>query len=45
MNEGHIICEGDPSEVLRDSLVNECYWGKEEMFEEEGQREASLDQN
>ncbi|MDI9595360.1 MAG: ABC transporter ATP-binding protein [Atribacterota bacterium] len=43
MNEGHIICEGGPSEVLRDSLVNECYWGKEETFEVERQSETSFD--
>ncbi len=30
MNEGRIICEGKPHEVLKDSLVNECYWGKQE---------------
>ena len=34
MNEGRIICEGNPSEVLRDPLVSECYWGKKEVFEE-----------
>lgn len=34
MNEGRIICEGKPSEVLADPLVNECYWGKQEAFEE-----------
>ncbi|NLJ49397.1 MAG: ATP-binding cassette domain-containing protein [Candidatus Atribacteria bacterium] len=42
MNEGRLICEGNPSEVLRDPLVNECYWGKEEMLKEEGQSDASL---
>lgn len=30
MNEGKIICEGDPEQVLRDPAVRECYWGKEE---------------
>jgi len=30
MNEGRIICEGDPVHVLSDSAVKECYWGKEE---------------
>ena len=30
MNEGRIICEGDPVHVLSDSAVRECYWGKEE---------------
>ncbi|MEN3184269.1 MAG: ATP-binding cassette domain-containing protein [Atribacterota bacterium] len=34
MNEGRIICEGKPQEVLADPLVNECYWGKEEAVEE-----------
>ncbi|MEW6664446.1 MAG: ATP-binding cassette domain-containing protein [Thermodesulfobacteriota bacterium] len=31
MNEGNFICEGDPNEVLCDSSVRECYWGKGEM--------------
>ncbi|MFB0508770.1 MAG: ABC transporter ATP-binding protein [Thermodesulfobacteriota bacterium] len=30
MNEGKILCEGDPEKVLRDPAVRECYWGKEE---------------
>ena len=29
MNEGRIIAEGDPEEVLRNPDVRECYWGKE----------------
>lgn len=29
MNDGRVICEGPPSEVLGDSRVRECYWGKE----------------
>lgn len=29
MNEGRIICEGDPQKVLCDPSVRECYWGKE----------------
>jgi branched-chain amino acid transport system ATP-binding protein len=29
MNEGSIICEGKPSQVLSDGRVRECYWGKE----------------
>jgi len=29
MNDGYIICEGDPEDVLSDSAVRECYWGKE----------------
>jgi branched-chain amino acid transport system ATP-binding protein len=31
MNEGSIICEGDPANVLCDPSVRECYWGKGEM--------------
>lgn len=30
MNEGRLICEGSPEEVLADEQVRECYWGKEE---------------
>jgi branched-chain amino acid transport system ATP-binding protein len=30
MNEGKIICQGDPGSVLCDSTVRECYWGKAE---------------
>jgi branched-chain amino acid transport system ATP-binding protein len=30
MNEGKILCEGDPEKVLRDPAVRKCYWGKEE---------------
>ena len=29
MNDGYIICEGDPEDVLSDPRVRECYWGKE----------------
>jgi len=29
MNEGKLICEGDPEKVLQDEQVRECYWGKE----------------
>ncbi len=29
MNDGHIICEGEPEDVLSDPGVRECYWGKE----------------
>ncbi|WP_438318803.1 ABC transporter ATP-binding protein [Candidatus Caldatribacterium sp. SIUC1] len=36
MNEGRIICEGNPSEVLTNPLVNECYWGKQETLERAG---------
>jgi branched-chain amino acid transport system ATP-binding protein len=31
MNEGRILCEGDPDKVLCDPAVRECYWGKEEL--------------
>ena len=31
MNEGRFICEGEPEQVLNDSTVRECYWGKEDM--------------
>jgi len=30
MNDGEIICEGEPEKVLSDPAVRECYWGKEE---------------
>jgi branched-chain amino acid transport system ATP-binding protein len=30
MNEGRIICEGLPGDVLCDPKVRECYWGKED---------------
>ncbi|MCU0558646.1 MAG: ABC transporter ATP-binding protein [Desulfobacterales bacterium] len=29
MNEGRLICEGTPEEVLCNPQVRECYWGKE----------------
>jgi ABC-type branched-subunit amino acid transport system ATPase component len=29
MNEGRLICEGAPDQVLSDPMVRECYWGKE----------------
>jgi branched-chain amino acid transport system ATP-binding protein len=29
MNDGHIICEGEPERVLTDPKVRECYWGGE----------------
>lgn len=31
INEGNLVCHGDPNEVIRDPKVRECYWGKEEM--------------
>jgi len=31
MNEGQFICEGDPTHVLNDPSVRECYWGKSEI--------------
>lgn len=30
MNDGELICEGEPEKVLSDPTVRECYWGKEE---------------
>jgi len=29
MNDGQIICEGQPGRVLSDAKVRECYWGRE----------------
>ncbi|RJX35009.1 MAG: ATP-binding cassette domain-containing protein [Desulfarculus sp.] len=29
MNEGSLICEGEPGAVLCDPNVRECYWGRE----------------
>jgi branched-chain amino acid transport system ATP-binding protein len=29
MNEGRLICEGTPDQVLSDPHVRECYWGKD----------------
>jgi branched-chain amino acid transport system ATP-binding protein len=31
LNEGKVICEGDPAQVLSDEAVRECYWGKSEI--------------
>ena len=31
INEGSMICQGDPGQVICDPQVRECYWGKEEM--------------
>jgi len=31
INEGRMICNGDPQKVICDPEVRECYWGKEEM--------------
>jgi branched-chain amino acid transport system ATP-binding protein len=31
MNNGRLICEGEPDTVLADEKVRECYWGKEEQ--------------
>ncbi len=31
INEGRMICNGDPQKVICDPQVRECYWGKEEM--------------
>lgn len=30
LNEGHLICEGEPEEVLENQMVRACYWGEEE---------------
>jgi branched-chain amino acid transport system ATP-binding protein len=30
INEGSMVCKGDPEEVIRDPRVQECYWGKED---------------
>jgi branched-chain amino acid transport system ATP-binding protein len=29
MNDGRLICEGTPDQVLSDPHVRECYWGKD----------------
>lgn len=29
MNDGHVIAEGVPEQVLQDPAVRECYWGRE----------------
>ena len=31
INEGRLICEGEPQKVICDPQVRECYWGKEQM--------------
>ncbi len=31
MNEGKLICQGSPNNVLCDPTVRECYWGRSEM--------------
>ena len=31
INEGSMICRGDPQQVICDPQVRECYWGTEEM--------------
>ncbi|MFH1059696.1 MAG: ABC transporter ATP-binding protein [Pseudomonadota bacterium] len=31
INEGALVCSGDPQTVICDPLVRECYWGKEDM--------------
>lgn len=31
INEGRLICQGDPQQVICDPEVSACYWGKEEM--------------
>lgn len=32
LNEGSLICEGEPQKVLSDENVRACYWGKEDSF-------------
>jgi branched-chain amino acid transport system ATP-binding protein len=31
INEGALVCSGDPDSVICDPVVRECYWGKEDM--------------
>ncbi|MCF8034734.1 MAG: ABC transporter ATP-binding protein [Desulfarculaceae bacterium] len=31
INEGALVCNGNPQEVICDAKVKECYWGKEDM--------------
>lgn len=31
INEGALVCCGDPQEVICDDTVRQCYWGKEDM--------------
>jgi branched-chain amino acid transport system ATP-binding protein len=31
INEGALVCSGEPQSVICDPLVRECYWGKEDM--------------
>jgi len=31
INEGELICSGDPEEVIRDPRVRKCYWGEEDL--------------
>jgi branched-chain amino acid transport system ATP-binding protein len=31
INEGALVCSGNPQAVICDPLVRECYWGKEDM--------------
>lgn len=31
INEGAMVCKGDPKKVICDPTVRECYWGKEDM--------------
>jgi len=31
INEGALMCEGAPDQVICDPLVRECYWGKEDI--------------
>ena len=31
INEGALVCKGNPQEVICDAKVKACYWGKEDM--------------
>lgn len=31
LNEGSLVCQGEPERVLSDETVRACYWGKEDL--------------
>ena len=31
INEGALLCSGEPQAIICDDRVRECYWGKEDM--------------
>jgi len=35
LNEGHLISDGEPARVLDEPAVRECYWGKEDIDQED----------